>query len=107
MAWENRNGSRYYYQKRREGGRVVSRYVGAGALADLMAQIDEIDRERQALEREHWQASQAEEAAIDKEIAEYSRLLRQFTAAVLLASGCHQHRRQWRVKRERKADSKE
>jgi hypothetical protein len=33
--------------------------------------------------------------------------LRQFTAAVLLASGCHQHRRQWRVKRERKADSKE
>lgn len=100
MAWENRNGSRYYYQKRREGGRVVSRYVGAGALAELSAQIDEIDRERQALEREQWRASQAEEAAIDREIAEYSKLLRQFTAAVLVASGCHQHRRQWRVKRE-------
>lgn len=107
MAWENRNGSRYYYQKRREGGRVVSRYVGAGALAELSAQIDEIDRERQALERENWRASQAEDAAIDKEIAEYSRLLRQFTAAVLLASGYHQHKRQWRVKRERKTDSKE
>jgi hypothetical protein len=26
---------------------------------------------------------------------------------VLLASGCHQHRRQWRVKREQKTDSHE
>jgi hypothetical protein len=106
MAWENRNGKQYYYQKRREGDRVVSRYIGTGAVAGLMAQLDEIGRERQALEREQWRASQAEEAAIDRGIADYRKLLRQFTAAVLLASGCHQHKRQWRVKREQ-TDSKE
>lgn len=107
MAWENRNGKLYYYQKHREGERVVSRYIGTGALAVLAAQLDDIGRERKALEREHWRASQAEEAAIDREIAEYSRLLRQVTAAVLLASGCHQHKRQWRVKREQERDSNE
>ena len=33
MAWEERNGKSYYYQKRREGDRVVSEYIGTGELA--------------------------------------------------------------------------
>lgn len=37
MGWEYRAGRKYYYRKRREDGRVVSEYVGAGPLAELTA----------------------------------------------------------------------
>jgi hypothetical protein len=100
MAWEERNGKRYYYQKRREGGQVVSQYIGTGYAANLVAQLDQIEQQRQAAEREQWQRQQAQEAALDSEIAVYTRLVQTLTAAVLLASGCHRPKRQWRVKRE-------
>jgi hypothetical protein len=100
MAWEERDGKSYYYQKRREGGRVVSQYIGTGYVASLAAQLDQIARERQAAAREQWQRQQAEQATLDSEIAEYTRLVQTFTAAVLLASGYHRPKRQWRVKRE-------
>src|SRR5690606_27129478 len=97
MAWEERNGRSYYYQKRREGERVVSQYIGAGYVATLAAQLDQIERERRAAERAQWHRQQAVHAALDSEIAEYARLVQTITAAVLLASGCHRPKRQWRV----------
>jgi hypothetical protein len=100
MAWEERDGKSYYYQKRREGERVVSQYIGTGYVATLAAQLDQIERERRAAERAQWHRQQAEHAALDSEIAEYTRLVQTITAAVLLASGCHRPKRQWRVKRE-------
>jgi len=30
MGWEERRGRKYFYRKRRNGGRVVSEYLGAG-----------------------------------------------------------------------------
>ena len=100
MAWEERNGKRYYYQKRRAGEQVVSHYIGTGTLATLAAQLDQLEQQRQAAEREQWQRQQAEQAALDSEIVAYTRLVQTVTAAVLLASGCHRPKRQWRVKRE-------
>ena len=100
MAWEDRNGKSYYYQKRREGERVVSEYIGAGYVATLIAQLEQIEQQRKAEEREQWRRQQAEEAALDSEIAAYVRLVKALTAAVLLASGYHRPKRQWRVKRE-------
>ena len=100
MAWEERNGKSYYYQKRREGGQVVSQYIGTGYLATLAAQLDQIEQQSQADAREEWHRQQAKQAALDSEIAEYARLVQTITAAVLLASGCHRPKRQWRVKRE-------
>ena len=100
MAWEERNGKSYYYQKRREGDRVISEYIGTGYLATLAAQLDQIEQERKTEEREQWRRQQAEQAALDGEIAEYTRMVQTITAAVLLASGCHRPKRQWRVKRE-------
>lgn len=104
MAWEERNGKSYYYQKRREGGQVVSQYIGTGYLATLAAQLDQIEQQRQADAREQWHRQQAKQAALDSEIAEYTRLVQTLTAAVLLASGCHRPKRQWRVKREQRRD---
>ena len=100
MAWEERSGKSYYYQKRREGDRVVSEYIGSGYLATLAAQLDQIEQQRQVEAREQWYREQAKQAALDSEIAEYTRLVQTLTAAVLLASGCHRPKRQWRVKRE-------
>ena len=100
MAWEERNGRDYYYQKRREGDRVVSEYIGSGYLATLAAQLDQIEQQRQSDAREQWHRQQAKQAELDREIAEYARLVQTITAAVLLASGCHRPKRQWRVKRE-------
>jgi hypothetical protein len=51
MAWEERNGRMYYYRKRREGGRVVSEYVGAGIGAEAIATMDRIDQEEQKIAR--------------------------------------------------------
>jgi hypothetical protein len=51
MAWEERTGKSYYYQKCREGGQVVSQYIGTGYLATLAAQLDQIEQQRQVAER--------------------------------------------------------
>jgi len=105
MAWEERNGRSYYYEKRRQGGRVVSQYIGTGELARLAAQLTLLDQWRKEEERAEWRLYQAEQAALDAEIAELAQLVQTVTGAVLLASGCHRHKRQWRVKHEQNADS--
>lgn len=44
MAWEKRShGGMYYVRKRRDGGRVVSQYLGAGQMARLAAELDAIE----------------------------------------------------------------
>ena len=48
MAWETRNGQRYYYEKRRVNGRVKSVYVGSGEEAK---RADEQTQSRQAQRR--------------------------------------------------------
>ena len=39
MSWEQRGNRRYYFRKRRQAGRVVSEYVGAGELAVAAATL--------------------------------------------------------------------
>ena len=101
MAWEERGNGSYYYRKRRIGGRVVSEYVGRGELAGLVAQLDAIERTGQRAQR----ASHAAERAsldVDDEVAEtVAALVATLTRGVLVANGFHQHKRQWRRRRER------
>ncbi len=40
MAWEQRGSRSYYYTAERIDGRVVKRYVGAGRVAELAAQLE-------------------------------------------------------------------
>jgi len=101
MAWETRNRGRqtYYYRKVKRQGQVIGEYIGAGALAQSIAQVEQIDRERKKQQRLAWLDIVAAENAIDAELIEYSKLVGAFTKAVLLSNGCHQHKRQWRVRR--------
>lgn len=101
MAWEVRGQGRYYYRKRRTGGRVVSEYVGAGPLAELLAEADALDRAERAEERKAEQRVREEIQTLDRQADEVADLVRALTHGVLLASGYHTHKRQWRKSRTR------
>jgi hypothetical protein len=102
MGWEDRNGKSYYYQKRREGTRVRSVYVGAGLVGQFASVADEstrgeLDEQRRELRREI-----EEQDAIDARIDAVCDLTEKLVMAALIASGFHQHKRQWRRKRNEK-----
>ena len=100
MGWEERKGRRYYYEKERVGGRVVSRYIGTGSFAQACAVLNasakrKRERERAALSEEREALN--EEARQVRDVIEQIRML---THAALLAGGHHTHRGQWRKQRE-------
>jgi hypothetical protein len=103
MGWETRrNGKQYYYEKEREGDKVVSRYIGAGRLAPLVAEINQLRQERRQQQR--WEAAItrdefSELAATPEDLTLLLEQARSATAAALVDAGYHQHKRQWRKKR--------
>ena len=100
MGWETRGARRYYYRKTRgPDGCVRSEYVGSDPVALLWAQHDEAERaererQRRAMRREFRPLDEHLDALLEAE-----RALRTLTRAVLLASGFHAHRGQWRKRR--------
>ncbi len=99
MGWETRNGRRYYYRKRWEGGRVVSEYVGRGDMAGLFAAMDDADAQQAVLDQEERRAEREAERAIDRQIDEACDLARHIATAALLAAGYHAHKGAWRKRR--------
>jgi hypothetical protein len=89
------NGKLYYYDKRREGDRVGSQYVGSGLVADLAQKRAEIDKRQ----REAVRAERMSIAEIDRRMGEFSELVDLLVKAELLTLGYHQHKRQWRRRR--------
>ena len=100
VSWETRaRGGRYYVRSRREDGRIVREYVGTGAVAELAAQQDRLDRERRAGEREEQRHVQHELATAESPIAVLHDDVELLAHGALLAAGYHQHRGQWRRRR--------
>jgi hypothetical protein len=101
MGLEYRNGKPYYYMKQREGKRVRSIYMGAGRFALGLAALEE---RYQVAAHERRLAQRAERdqfADVDRVLDELETLLRAAVYAVLKANGYHQHKGQWRKRRER------
>lgn len=102
MGWEERNGRSYYYDKRREDGRVVSKYIGKGIASKVVEATNEINR----LEREELRLERVRQKALDREIdtfiRDYTARTKELTEAVLLLSGYHKHKGQWRRRRGQK-----
>jgi hypothetical protein len=95
----NKNGNLYYYRKRREGDRVVSEYVGGGAIASLSEYQDRRERaEREAADLRQ-RAARMSLARIDQQLDEFGEMVDLLVKAELLAMGYHQHKRQWRRRR--------
>lgn len=104
MAWEQRGNGRYYYRKDWENGHCVSVYLGAGETAVLIATCERYRQAEEAQAREAERSRRAEVAACDQTIAELEQLTRELMRAVLLMNGYHQHKGQWRRKRERRSN---
>ena len=99
MPWAQRGPHRYFFRKRKVGGRVVRRSYGRGPEAQLAATLDaKRQREREALwavrrlERQHW-------IAATQPLNELIKLCELFVWAALLAAGFHQHESSWRKRR--------
>ena len=100
MGWEDRGNRSYYYRKRREGDRVVSEYVGAGAVAELVAMAAELERESTELERRDLATEIDADLEMVHAIDAACQLTRALTAAALLSAGYHTHKGQWRKRRD-------
>ena len=100
MAWESRGSSRYYYRKRRVGDTVVSEYVGSGPVAEMVATLDQLERERASEARRKWQKKVEAERTLDRQIDTLGSFVRGLRNAVLLANGYHTHKGQWRQRRD-------
>ena len=107
MGWETRErGGRYYVQKRRVGGKVVSEYRGSGPLAELVAALDNAERaeKREARQqaRQAWEAVCEEDTAIALFCADVEATFRQ----EMQAAGYHRPKRgEWRKRRGNSAQS--
>jgi hypothetical protein len=99
MGWETRGNGQYYYRKVRAGGRVRSEYLGAGPWVVELADVEGDARSLAEAERRAWRAEVDAERRAEATLAEVDRIVRDLAAAVLIAAGCHTHRRQWRRQR--------
>jgi hypothetical protein len=96
MGWDRG----YYYRVRKIDSRVVREYVGAGPIANLVAQQDAIERQKREDERAEWRAKCAELEALDAPLNELDDLADLLARAALVAAGFHQHKRsEWRRRR--------
>jgi len=98
---ESRGTRRYYYRKRRVGGKVKSQYLGNGYAAHLMQLLDEQERQEAQEKRQAWQAVVDAEKELDAMLDGFTEVVNAYTGAVLLVNGFHTHRRQWRKRRDR------
>ena len=96
MGWEERNGNRYYYQKERRGGKVVSVYVGRGELARLVAQMDRGRRLEREQKRQRFETMKEELLRQRDRVREVQKAIRALERATLLRNGYHTHKGQWR-----------
>ena len=101
MALELRGNSYYFYEKERNGDKVRSVYRGKGEIAYLLNQMrllmkDEESAKRESKKRDKARSAETELENILESFAELSKVL---TDAFFLTNGFHQHKRQWRKKR--------
>lgn len=108
MALEWRGNGVYFYEKERNGGKVRSVYAGSGETALLLNQMHLWKKEEKEFEKESKRREKLREIERENEIdsvveslCEMSRIL---TDAFFLTNGFHQHKRQWRKKRNGKTE---
>ncbi len=99
MGWEWRENNIYYYQKERIGDTVRSEYIGTGHFAYLCAQLHMGTRRKEAQKRRENAQTAAEEAALTRLVLDALDAVRTLKTAILVASGFHTHRGQWRKSR--------
>lgn len=97
MGWER---GRYYTRSRKENGRVVREYAGAGRVAELAAELDALDRAQRDLDRQADRTTRSELTARDRPLDQFDQLAEALARSVLLVAGYRRHNRgEWRKSR--------
>jgi len=97
MAWKtSKYGHRYLYKNRRRGNRVITQYVGTGAVAELAARTEALYRAERQAELRAWQEELRCCAEIDAVVATVCSTIDQLVMAELLLAGCYRHQWEWR-----------
>ena len=101
MGWESRaRGGRYYTRSRKVNGRVVREYVGTGPVAELMAEMDALERTRRISEREVLRAERDKTVSVEASVGALCEAVDLMVRTALLLAGYRQHRRgEWRRRR--------
>lgn len=94
-----KQGGRYYVRNKRQGKKVVTEYIGTGPLADCAEAMDNRKRGQEEQRRAEWQAAKLEAEQLDAILGEVEAEIEPVVVALMLATGHHTHKRQWRRKR--------
>jgi hypothetical protein len=98
MGWDR---GRYYSRSKKVNGRVVREYIGTGRVAELVAQMDALERQQRRLDAQVLQQEKIELAALDDDLKALTETTDLVARAALLAAGFRQHKRgEWRKRRE-------
>lgn len=97
MSWQQCGEKRYYYRNEWRDGRSVRTYLGTGAIGELAATADALQRLQRGMKARQWRNEQERRAtaqALLDELCEQSDLL---FRATLVVAGFRQHQRgAWR-----------
>jgi hypothetical protein len=99
MGWEKRGNHRYYYHRMRVNGRMKSVYLGRGEAAEqVAARVEETAQFTRSLKELERQEAEALDR-LDREVDAVREAIRFVTHQALLETGHHQHKGQWRRRR--------
>ncbi|MBV7328408.1 hypothetical protein KFU94_09135 [Chloroflexi bacterium TSY] len=95
MGWEFRGNRLYYYRKQRIGNRVVSEYIGAGPIAELVAVQDENERQEAERQIQAWKPIRDADRALVGEIDGVVAMVRALVKYFLLLAGYRTRKGTW------------
>ena len=92
----------YYYRSIRVNGQPRREYVGSGRIAELAAQLDDLERQERELKQAAERQARTDAETLDELVREFNAAADDLACAALLAAGCRQHNRgEWRKRRAR------
>lgn len=98
MGWERRGDyGPYYIRSKRVNGRVEKHYYGNGELAAFRSDFDGAARKAD----DHFRGREASLSACDSAVQDLHRQVDDVVDALLLLSGYHHHRGEWRIAKPR------
>ena len=103
MSLEDRDGRLYFYEKTRNGDRVISRYVANGTIAAYCAQIQADAQCERRFQREAERDREAKERERERPIEQWFDDVELLADACLIAAGFRCHKRgEWRRQHSKK-----
>lgn len=99
MGLERRGNNYYYYEKERIGDKVRSVYSASGETALMFDWLKQDRKQEEEFEKQRNNSETSEETELEKMLDSLSEISKVFTDGLFLTNGFHQHKRQWRRKR--------